>query len=122
MLSKYNQIADQTSEEILAGLEAFEAIYQEIFESTSAQASDSVPADAPAGPEASDRKRHPTELSHYTSSNQFLKNSRSRASHHLSSPTSWLSACYVTIFGVATPIGTRPVAATPGSNGKSLSS
>ena len=37
MLSKYNQIADQTSEEILAGLEAFEAIYQEIFESTSAK-------------------------------------------------------------------------------------
>ena len=37
MLSKYNQIADQTSEEILAGLEAFEAIYQETFESTSAK-------------------------------------------------------------------------------------
>ena len=85
MLSKYNQIADQTSEEILAGLEAFEAIYQETFKSTHRPSPDSVPADVPAGPEASGRKRHPTELSHYTPSNQFLENSRSRASHHLSS-------------------------------------
>ena len=86
------------------------------------QASDSVPADAPAGPEAFDRKRHPTELLHYTSSNQFLQNSRSRASHHLSPLTSWLSVCYTTVFSVATPIGIRPVTATPGPNGKPLSS
>ena len=85
MLSKYNQIADQRSEEILAGLEAFEAIYQETFKSTHRPSPDSVPADVPAGPEAFGRKRHPTEHSHYTPSNQFLENSRSRASHHLSS-------------------------------------
>ena len=37
MLSESNQIADQASEEILAGLEGSEPIYQEIFESTSAK-------------------------------------------------------------------------------------
>ncbi|MAE19744.1 hypothetical protein CMK12_12590 [Candidatus Poribacteria bacterium] len=35
ILSEFNQIADQTSEKVLAGLEAFEPIYQETFESTS---------------------------------------------------------------------------------------